>query len=120
MKKDVWAEVDYHSVPTKDDCVLKEAKGTQGINFRGYSNVNMASNFSTPQSNAIKDEKSVSVKCIRKGWCVRGALSQEFINSEYGLVDSWLVWNTSSSGFIDWYGECLTEQIYLWCLLDDE
>ena len=34
-----------HYVPTKDTCVLKEAKNTQGINYGCSSNDNMASDF---------------------------------------------------------------------------
>ena len=41
--------------PTKDACVLKVAKDTQGIYSRGSSNDNKASDFSTPQFHAIND-----------------------------------------------------------------
>ena len=46
-------------VPSKDTCVLNEAIDTQGINSGGYSNDNMASDFSTPQTHAINDGSSV-------------------------------------------------------------
>ena len=39
--------------------MLKEAKDTPEINSGGYSNDNMASDFSTPQSYAINDGGSV-------------------------------------------------------------
>ena len=35
--------------------MLREAKDTQGINSGGYSNDNMASDFSTPQFLVIND-----------------------------------------------------------------
>ena len=38
---------------------MKEAKDKQLINSGRSSNDNMASNFSTPQSHAIKDESGV-------------------------------------------------------------
>ena len=41
--------------PDQDDCVLKEAKDTQGINSGGSPNDNMASDFSTPQFHTIND-----------------------------------------------------------------
>ena len=40
---------------TKDSCVLKEPKDTQGINHGRFSIGNMASDFSIPQSHAIKN-----------------------------------------------------------------
>ena len=42
----------HHSVPTRMS-VLKEAKDTQGINSGCSPNVNIASDFSTPQFHAI-------------------------------------------------------------------
>ena len=66
----------HHYVPTKDTCLLKEAKDIQGIISGGYPNDNMVFDFSTPQSQAIKNGSSV----ISKGWCVRGALSPGLIN----------------------------------------
>ena len=44
----------HHSVPTRI-LVLKEAKGTHGINSGGSPNDNMASDFTTPQIHAITD-----------------------------------------------------------------
>ena len=49
----------HNYVPSKDTCVLNEAIDTQGINSGGYSNDNMASDFSTPQTHAINDGSSV-------------------------------------------------------------
>ena len=59
--------------------MLKETKDTQEKNSGGSSNDNMASDFSTPQAHAIKDVSSV----ISEGWCVRVALSSEFIDCTY-------------------------------------
>ena len=59
MKDDGGTEVDIKYVPTKDVYELKETKETQGINYGGSSNDNMASDFSTPQSHAINNGSSV-------------------------------------------------------------
>ena len=57
----------HQSVPTKDAYDLKETKDTQGINYGGSSNDNMASDFSTPQSHAINDGSSVISNSVIDG-----------------------------------------------------
>ena len=44
-----------------------EAIDTQGINSGGYSNDNMASDFSTPQTHAINDGSSVIINSVIDG-----------------------------------------------------
>ena len=63
--------------------MIKETKYTQGINSGVYSNDNMASDFSTPQSHTINDGSNV----INKVCCVWGALSS-------GSIDYTLSHNT--------------------------
>ena len=58
MKGDGGEEVDLHSVPTKDVCVLRGGERHTG-NTLWSSNDNMASDFSNPQSHAINDGSSV-------------------------------------------------------------
>ena len=52
---------------TKDVCVLKEPKDTHEINSGGSSNDIMASDFSTPQLQAINDGCSVISNSIIYG-----------------------------------------------------
>ena len=57
----------HQSVPTKDAYELKETKDTQGINYGGFSNDNMTSDFSTPQSHAINNGSSVISNSVIDG-----------------------------------------------------
>ena len=55
--------MDYHYVITMDACVLKESKGTSGINSGGSYNDNInAYGCRIPQSHAIKCVIRVSLK----------------------------------------------------------
>ena len=57
----------HQYVPTKNAYELKETKNTQGIDYGGSSNDNMASDFSTPQSHAINDGSSVISNSVIDG-----------------------------------------------------
>ena len=46
---------------------MKETRDTQGINYGGSSNDNMASDFSTPLSHAINDGSSVISNSVIDG-----------------------------------------------------
>ena len=74
----------HQSVPTKDAYELKETKDTQGINYGGSSNDNMASDFSTPQSHAINDGSSVISNSVSDWWRFR--ISTEGVTIYYNWL----------------------------------
>ena len=55
--------------------MLKETKDTQGINSGGSSNDNMASDFSTNQTHAIKDGSIVISKVVSGVLCYMDSLT---------------------------------------------